>query len=114
MVPSSPSSAPARRNAALDGLRGIAALSVFVFHAWLYTRVQVRAAGAHGVAAQAVVELRLGLVLFFVLSGFLLFRPWVAAALGDRPRAPRLATYAAHRVGRIVPAYYVAIVGSAL
>lgn len=113
-VPSSPPSAPPRRNDALDGLRGVAALSVFVFHAWLYTRVQVRAAGADGLLDQAIGELRIGLVLFFVLSGFLLFRPWVAATLGDRPRAPRLGTYAIHRIGRIVPAYYLAIVGSAL
>ena len=100
MVPSSSPSAPARRNDALDGLRGIAALSVFVFHAWLYTRAQVRAAGADGLLDQAVGELRIGLVLFFVLSGFLLFRPWVAATLGDtRARAARCATYAVHRIG---------------
>ena len=114
MVPSSPPSAPARRNAALDGLRGVAALSVFLFHAWLYTREHVRAAGAEGLLDQAAGELRVGLVLFFVLSGFLLFRPWVAATLADRPRAPRAATYAVHRLGRIVPAYYLAVIGSAL
>ena len=115
MVPSSPPSAPARRNHAFDGLRGIAALSIFVFHAWLYSREQVRAAGAEGFADQAVHELRISLVLFFVLSGFLLFRPWVASRLAPaKPGSPRLATYAMHRVGRIIPAYYLAIIGSAL
>lgn len=105
---------PAHRSAALDGLRGVAALSVFVFHAWLYTRVDVRAMGATGTLDKAVSELRIGLVLFFVLSGFLLFRPWVAARLGTDRSAPRIATYAAHRVARIVPAYYLTIIGSAL
>ena len=100
------------RNHALDGLRGIAALSVFVFHAWLYTLPVVSVAGAaRSPATDLIRELRLGLVLFFVLSGFLLFRAWAGAALGRRP-APRNATYVVHRVGRIVPAYWLAIVGS--
>jgi peptidoglycan/LPS O-acetylase OafA/YrhL len=105
----------ARRNAAIDGLRGIAALSVFAFHAWLYTLPEVRAAGGRDGSPLAAfaAELRIGLVLFFVLSGYLLFRPWVAARLGQG-RRPRPATYALHRVGRIVPAYWLAIAGSVL
>ncbi len=124
-VPSPSPSVPARRNDALDGLRGVAALTVLVFHAWLYSRERVRAVGADGALDRAVGELRVGLVLFFVLSGFLLFRPWVKARLEQRsraddgsepgrPRGPRLAPYAAHRIARIVPAYYLAIAGSAL
>ena len=100
------------RNHAVDGLRGIAALSVFVFHAWLYTLPVVSVAGAaRSPATDLIRELRLGLVLFFVLSGFLLFRAWAGAALGRRA-APSNATYVVHRVGRIVPAYWLAIVGS--
>ncbi len=116
-VAPTPTSAPARdrRNAALDGLRGIAALSVFGFHAWLYTLDRVRVASGRGDSLSATIaaELRIGLVLFFVLSGYLLFRPWVLARLDGRPR-PRLGTYAVHRAGRIVPAYYLAILGSVL
>jgi peptidoglycan/LPS O-acetylase OafA/YrhL len=56
-------------------------------------------------------ELRLGLVLFFVLSGFLLSRPWFAAALEGRP-APDVLRYARSRVARIAPAYYAALIGS--
>lgn len=105
----------ARRNAAVDGLRAIAALSVFGFHAWLYTLSDVRVASGRGSSAldSVAAELRIGLVLFFVLSGYLLFRPWVAARLGDGT-APRTATYAVHRLGRIVPAYWLAIAGSVL
>jgi peptidoglycan/LPS O-acetylase OafA/YrhL len=56
-------------------------------------------------------ELRLGVVLFFVLSGYLLAGPWVASGLEDRPR-PRLGRFAVKRAARIVPAYWVAMVGS--
>ncbi len=113
-MPSRVPSETARRNHALDGLRGLAALMIFVFHAWLYTRERVRLLGADGLFDQAIGELRVAVVLFFVLSGFLLFGPWVSARLGGSRAAPHVATYAAHRVGRIVPAYWLAIVGSAL
>jgi peptidoglycan/LPS O-acetylase OafA/YrhL len=53
--------------------------------------------------------LHLGLVCFFVLSGFLLYRAFARAALGG-PRA-QVGTYAIRRVARIVPAYYAAIAG---
>ena len=106
------SSAP--RNAALDGLRAVAALSVFGFHAWLYTLSDVHVAAARSTPGNHLfAELRIGLVLFFVLSGFLLYRAWVRAALAGRP-APTTSTYAVRRLGRIVPAYWLAIIGSAL
>jgi peptidoglycan/LPS O-acetylase OafA/YrhL len=50
-------------------------------------------------------------VLFFVLSGFLLSRPWFAAALDGR-RPPDLGRYFRTRAARILPAYYVALAGS--
>jgi peptidoglycan/LPS O-acetylase OafA/YrhL len=100
-----------RRAASIDGLRAIAALSVVVYHAWLYTRPTVSAAQRDTLADQIVHELRLGLVLFFVLSGFLLFQPWVRSALTGRPE-PRLGAYLLRRAARIVPAYYLAVAGS--
>jgi peptidoglycan/LPS O-acetylase OafA/YrhL len=102
-----------RRLASLDGLRGLAALSIFVFHGWLYTMPQPSATARSTVGDYAVHELRLGLVLFFVLSGFLLSRPWFAAALGER-RPPSIGRYVRTRAARILPAYYVALGGSIL
>ncbi len=114
MVAVSETGSAAPRDAALDGLRAVAALSVFGFHAWLYTLTDVRVAAAPATfASDLFAELRIGLVLFFVLSGFLLYRAWVRAALGGTP-GPTAATYAVRRIGRIVPAYWLAIIGSAL
>ena len=99
------------RLASLDGLRGLAALTVFVFHGWLYTMPQPSASSRSSLGDYAAHELRLGLVLFFVLSGFLLSRPWFAAALEGR-KAPDLSRYVRSRVARIAPAYYAALIGS--
>ena len=100
-----------RRMASIDGLRGLAALSVFTFHGWLYTMSDPDASHRSTVGDYAAHELRLGLVLFFVLSGFLLSRPWFQAALDER-RPPDLRRYLRARFARIAPAYYVALVGS--
>ena len=97
------------RNHALDGLRGLAALGVLTLHVWMFT-VQ----GAHDrreLVSLLTGELRLGVVLFFVLSGFLLAGPWVASALDERP-APRLGRFAVKRAARVAPAYWVAMLGS--
>jgi peptidoglycan/LPS O-acetylase OafA/YrhL len=100
-----------RREGSLDGLRGLAALAVLVFHVWLYTQVDPDFHRRTGPSDHLLHELRLGLFLFFVLSGFLLYRPWVGASLGSAPR-PRLADYATRRLARIAPAYYVAMAGA--
>ena len=100
-----------RRLASLDGLRGLAALAIFIFHGWLYTMPQPSATDRSTVGDYAVHELRLGVVLFFVLSGFLLSRPWFTAALDER-RPPNLGRYVRARAARILPAYYVALLGS--
>jgi peptidoglycan/LPS O-acetylase OafA/YrhL len=100
-----------RRAAAVDGLRAIAALSVVTYHAWLYTLPTVTASHRATLGDRIIHELRLGLVLFFVLSGFLLFQPWVRSALSGAP-APRLGAYLTRRAARILPAYYLAVAGS--
>lgn len=109
----SPSPAPTvpSRLHALDGLRAIAALSVVVYHAWLYTLPVVTASARDAVGDYVLHELRLGLVLFFVLSGYLLYGPWVRSARTGG-RRPSTRGYAIRRAARILPAYWVAIVGS--
>jgi peptidoglycan/LPS O-acetylase OafA/YrhL len=98
------------RNRALDGLRGLAALSVVIFHVWDYARPVPHV--VFGSPTDYVLnEGRLGLILFFVLSGFLLYRPWARSALrGGDP--PDLRRYAIRRIARIAPGYYLAVIGS--
>ncbi|MCW3040659.1 MAG: acyltransferase 3, partial [Solirubrobacterales bacterium] len=109
--PTSAPSGPSRLHA-LDGLRALAALSVVTYHAWLYTKPRVSSGAKRNTSDYWWHELRLGLVLFFVLSGFLLFTPWVRSVL-DGTRSPSTRSYAIKRAGRILPAYWLAIAASA-
>ncbi|HEY4094381.1 MAG TPA: acyltransferase [Baekduia sp.] len=112
-VPTTRPHAQARpRLDALDGLRGLAALGVLVLHTWMFSYGD-KHRPPKGFLDLSIGELRLGVQLFFVLSGFLIFRPFVAAAL-DRTSAPRLARYVIRRSARILPAYWAALAGSFL
>jgi peptidoglycan/LPS O-acetylase OafA/YrhL len=51
----------------------------------------------------------IGVALFFVLSGFLLFRPFAQAAVSNRDRWPGTGNYFLRRVLRILPAYWLAV-----
>jgi peptidoglycan/LPS O-acetylase OafA/YrhL len=65
---------------------------------------------ADGWVGTALARCDIGVAIFFVLSGFLLTRPWAAAA----DAAPSVRRYAVHRVARILPAYWVALLAVAL
>src|SRR3954452_1014371 len=93
---------------ALDGLRGLAALAVVVLHVWMYTDANWPQPGRTDLLDRAIGELRIAVVLFFVLSGFLLAQPWVNG------RSPSLGRYAVRRFARIAPAYWAAVIGSLL
>lgn len=89
---------------ALDGLRGLAAVLVVVFHVTGAVSRFPDWTWGEGLARFG----NLGVALFFVLSGFLLSRPFFAAHLADE-RPPALGRYAVRRLARIVPAYWVAL-----
>lgn len=91
------------RVASLTGVRALAALLVVATHA-AYTTGKY----THGYAGLLYSRMEIGVPIFFVLSGYLLFRPWVDAAQG-RTAAPSLRRYARHRVRRIMPAYVVTV-----
>ncbi len=89
---------------ALTGLRAVAALLVVGTHAAFATGFL-----SHGYLGAVYARLEIGVAIFFVLSGFLLFRPWVRAAAEGTP-APSVRRYARRRVRRLLPAYVVAVI----
>lgn len=95
---------------ALDGLRGAACAAIVLVHVWMFDYGD----SGHGPKSAldlAIGELRLAVPLFFALSGFLVYRPFVAAALEGRP-GPRLSRYALRRAARILPAYWATVLGA--
>lgn len=89
-----------------DSMRAVAALSVLSLHVG-------EDSGLTGVAEQFNRTLAVGVPLFFVISGFLLYRPFVAARLSGLS-GPSTGVYAVRRALRIVPAYWVALTGLTL
>lgn len=108
MTPSAPHDGRRAVIPALDGLRALAVLGVVTTHAAFHTgRYE------HGWGRSLMARMDSGVTVFFVLSGFLLVRPWLARAAGS-PRSPSLRTYALRRVARIMPPYLVAVVAALL
>ncbi|KUH86423.1 MULTISPECIES: acyltransferase [unclassified Mycobacterium] len=93
----------AERVASLTGIRAVAALLVMLTHA-AYTTGKY----PQGYVGLVYSRAEIGVPIFFVLSGFLLFSPWVKAAAADAP-PPSVRRYAWHRVRRIMPAYVVTV-----
>jgi peptidoglycan/LPS O-acetylase OafA/YrhL len=92
------------RFALFDSLRAIAVLAVLLFHVATLTGE----GNKHVVGDVLGLLGNQGLVIFFVISGFLLYRPYAAAHADGRPR-PDTRRYARRRVLRIVPAYWTAL-----
>jgi len=91
------------RVASLTGIRAVAALLVVGTHS-AYTTGKY----THGYLGLVCSRMEMGVPIFFVLSGFLLFRPWVKSVATDGP-TPSLSRYAWRRVRRIMPAYTVTV-----
>ncbi len=87
----------------VDALRAIAALTVIVYHSGYAT-----SAIANPTYGAYVVRANVGVTLFFLISGFLLYRPFVAHRLIGAP-GTRLRDYARRRLLRILPAYWLAL-----
>ena len=87
----------------VDGVRAIAVLCVVVVHA-------AGSAGAVGdsIAGRLLAHLDVGVSVFFVISGFLLYRPFIAWRT-DGPESPAVRDYARRRALRILPAYWLVL-----
>ena len=93
---------------AMDGLRAIALGLVFLYHAW--------GANPKGVVLPGNISPRfmstfgqMGVLLFFVLSGFLLFQPYARAIISGTG-LPATRTFYLRRALRILPAYWSAVI----
>jgi peptidoglycan/LPS O-acetylase OafA/YrhL len=85
---------------ACDGLRALAALSVLFFHTATLTGLVDRTG-----AGPYYFQLDVGVDVFFVLSGFLLYRPFARAHLTGT-KGPAVGRYLRRRFLRIFPAYW--------
>ncbi|MEV7398340.1 acyltransferase [Aeromicrobium sp. NPDC092404] len=92
-----------KRLAGLDGLRGLALLAVILAH----TIILLPGSGGYSAFGTALTGLMVhGLTFFFVLSAFLLYRPFASAAIQGRTRPPTREFYR-NRILRVWPAYLV-------
>ena len=91
------------RVASLTGVRAVAAMLVVGTHA-AYTTGKY----THGYWGLVGARMEIGVPMFFVMSGYLLFRPWVKSAATGSPW-PSVSRYARQRVRRIMPAYVVTV-----
>jgi peptidoglycan/LPS O-acetylase OafA/YrhL len=92
----------ASRNAPLDSVRGLAAVGVFVFHA------SNRIGETYGTPYRFLGHLDVGVRVFFALSGYFIYRPFVRAHLRDGSGLD-LVEYSWKRFWRIYPAYWIAL-----
>jgi peptidoglycan/LPS O-acetylase OafA/YrhL len=96
----------------IEGLRAVAATSIVALHVW----IEGSPDGQHQLgplAGSVGVNLGAGLTLFFALSGFLLYRPFVVAIAGGG-RRPSTSRFLRRRALRILPAYWIVLLVSAL
>lgn len=108
---STPEATTATRIRGLDGLRGLAALMIFLYHAWGHSgfpEITV-VIGSHSsidltLYAQFIGQ---GVAIFFVLSGFLLSLPFWRELQGGPPL--RLSIFFKKRFLRIYPAYLIVV-----
>jgi peptidoglycan/LPS O-acetylase OafA/YrhL len=88
----------------LDSIRGLAVLVVIAFHV-----SSITGALGVGVFGEALAVLGVvAIVLFFLMSAFLLYRPFVVAHAAGRPR-PSARRFGRRRLLRVVPGYWVAL-----
>lgn len=93
----------------LDSLRAIGALAVLTTH----TSFQAGEYTENGVWGTMLARLDVGVAIFFVLSGFLLSRPYVIRAFSGRT-PPGTGRYYWKRLVRVYPVYVVTVVAALL
>lgn len=93
----------------LDGIRGLAAIVVVLYHAWLFTGLTGQATSSPQLAVPRLIVGHgyLGVPVFIVLSGYVLMLPIARAGAGWYTKG--FGTYIFRRAKRILPPYYAAL-----
>jgi peptidoglycan/LPS O-acetylase OafA/YrhL len=91
-----------------DALRAIAAGTVLLFHVGFFLE-----AVEDPTFGRYFAQLNIGVAVFFVISGFLLYRPFAQARF-ERRSSPAIVPYAIRRAFRIFPAFWVVLVATAI
>lgn len=105
-----PAAAQERAFPCLDGARILAATAIVLTHVGFITGAS---SSDTGFGASVLGHLDAGVAVFFVLSGFLLFRPFPLAAIRGGP-TPDARAYLWRRALRILPAYWLTVAGAML
>ncbi len=84
-------------------MRAVAVLSVVVVHVSLFGGALEGA-----LVSRALAHLNIGVTVFFLISGFLLYRPFIAHRAAGPP-APQVLDYVKRRLLRILPAYWLVL-----
>jgi peptidoglycan/LPS O-acetylase OafA/YrhL len=108
IAPSAPVQSGSRL-AGVEGLRALAATSILIYHCWLYSAPGGEQVSLGLLSRFVFRHLPAGVLLFFTLSGFLLYRPLAAAVLRQAP-LPSVRRYLRNRALRIFPAYLLVLV----
>ncbi len=99
----------------LEGLRAIGIIAVFVTHNAFITGTtfgsawRVHVGPISGRPASLLGHLEIGPAIFFMISAFLLYRPFLAAAFTGTP-APSTRRFLRRRFTRVFPAYWATLV----
>ncbi len=96
----------------LDGLRGLSALAVVCFHAYLFSGTTAHTMADKPAAAWVFGYGYLGVSVFIVLSGYVLMLPLASRQVLAYPRGTR--DYFRRRARRIVPPYFACLAVSLL
>ena len=106
--------ASALRFGYIDAQRGLAALLVIWLHATdAFRLLPTPPAGDLLYKISAAIDTgRVGVILFFAISGFVI--PSSLRAVGDQTKPDALRVFVIRRVFRLYPAYWVSVVGAAL
>jgi peptidoglycan/LPS O-acetylase OafA/YrhL len=97
------------RSARVESLRALAAVAVVIAHTWGYAHAY-QSAGTQGTfLARLIFGGGFGVYLFFALSGYLIYWPFARRDFGGSPGID-LRRYAANRMLRILPLYWLAVI----